>query len=112
MQIRVEPRNGVLIIRIVGRIDGSNVLDFEDTVRSATSGRECPIVIDCHELSFISSVGLRSVLQIARWQEALGEGFALCSLSPPVLRTFQTSGFHRIIWIHDDLEEALVAVKG
>ena len=110
MEISAEFRDDVLIVRVTGRIDGSNVLDFNAAVRSLRSGSECRVVIDCRDMPFISSAGLRGMLQIARSQKALGAGFALCSLSPPVTRILRTSGFDRIISIHGSLEEALEAL--
>ena len=112
MEISAEFRDDVLIVRVTGRLDGSTVLDLDAAVRSLASGSECQIVIDCHELSFIGSSGLRGMLQIARSQKAIGAGFALCSLSPPITRIFRTSGFDRIISIHDGLEVALEALEG
>ena len=111
MKISVEFRNDLLIVWVTGRLDGSSVLDFEAAVRSAASGRERPIIIECREMSFLSSAGLRAILLIARSQRAVGEGFAVCSTPPPVARAFRTSGFHRIVSAHDSLEEALKAVE-
>ena len=112
MKISVEYRIDLLIVRVSGRLDGSNVLDFDAAVRSAASGRERPIIIECRELSFLSSAGLRAILQIARSQSAVGEGFAVCSMPPPVARAFKTSGFDRIVSAYYSLEEAVEEVKG
>ena len=111
MKISTEYRNDLLIVRVAGRLNGSNALDFEAAVRSAASGRERPIVIDCRELSFLTSFGLRAILLLAWSYGTADEGFALCSLSPPVARTFRISGFDRVISVYASLEEALEAVK-
>ena len=66
MDISTENRNGALIARAVGRIDGANARDFEAAVQSAISASEGPVIIDCEDLSYISSAGLRAILLIAK----------------------------------------------
>ena len=112
MEIDADFRAGVLIAKAKGRIDGSNARDFDAAVQSATRGRQCPIVIDCQELTFLSSVGLRAILLIAQSQQARGAAFALCLPSTPVARTLRTSGFNRIISTFATLQQALDAIRG
>ena len=110
MEITTESENGVLIARAEGRIDGANARDFESAVLAAV--RECKgaFLIDCEELSYISSAGLRAMLLIAKALAKREVPFALCSLSDPVAEIFQISGFDQIISIHRSRDEALGAV--
>lgn len=111
MAIDTRFRNDVLIATATGRIDGSNVRDFEAALQSAVRGRKCPIVIDCRELFFLSSIGLRAILLIARSQKARDASFALCSMSAPLARTLRKTGISRIISTYATLQEALGAVR-
>ena len=112
MEITTESENGVLIARAEGRIDGANARDFESAVLAAV--RECKgaFLIDCEELSYISSAGLRAMLLIAKALAKREVPFALCSLSDPVAEIFQISGFDQIISIHRSRDEALGTVGG
>ena len=112
MEITTESENGVLIARAEGRIDGANARDFESAVLAAV--RECKgaFIIDCEELSYISSAGLRAMLLIAKALAKREVPFALCSLSDPVAEIFQISGFDQIISIHRSRDEALGTVGG
>ena len=62
MEISTETRNGALIAKAEGRIDGANARDFESAVQSAVRDCEVPVIIDCENLSYISSAGLRAIL--------------------------------------------------
>ena len=110
MEISTETRNGALIAKAEGRIDGANARDFESAVQSAVRDCEGPVIIDCENLSYISSAGLRAILLIAKTLGKRKVKFALCALSEPIAEIFQISGFDQIISTHSSRDEALAAV--
>lgn len=112
MQITTESENGVLIAEVRGRIDGTNAGEFERAVLGAAGESEGAIVLDCENLSYISSAGLRAVLLIAKGLAQRNVAFALCSLSGSVKEVFEVSGFDRIIATLGSRTEALGAVGG
>ncbi len=71
------------------------------------SGRA--VLIDCEELRFISSAGLRAVLMTAKMLMNRNARFALCSLSEPIRDVFRISGFDKVVAIHPSRTEALTA---
>lgn len=112
MEISTETSNGALIARAEGRIDGANARDFESAVQTAVRDCEGAFIIDCENLSYISSAGLRAILLIAKTLGKRQVKFALCSLSDPIAEIFQISGFDQIISTHSSRDEALAAVEG
>ena len=112
MEIITESKNGALMARAEGRIDGANARDFESAVQAAISECQGPVIIDCENLSYISSAGLRAILLIAKTLGKRQVKFALCSLSAPIAEIFQISGFDQIISTHPSQDDALAAVGG
>jgi len=112
MELHVETQNGTLITKAEGRIDGSNAGEFEDAMQVAISESGSAVVLDCEDLSYISSAGLRAVLRIAKDLQKRAVKFSLCSLSGPIQEVFQISGFDKIITIHDSRTGALAAFGG
>lgn len=112
MDIGTEIVDGALIAKPVGRIDGANASDFERVVRTAMRGHEGPVIVDCQGLTYISSAGLRVLMMIARNVGARDAAFAVCSLSGPIAKIFQISGFDRVIATRASRDEALVALHG
>jgi anti-anti-sigma factor len=53
-------------------------------------------------VDYISSAGLRAVIQTARAAQGKCE-LAICSLSAPVKRVFDMSGMQNIVKIHGEL---------
>ena len=110
MDVTTERKDGVLSVRVEGRIDGSTVLAFQEAIESAIADGDRAVIVDCEGLSYIGSAGLRTVLNIAKAVSNRDTRFALCSLSAPVQRIFENSGFDTIITIRPSPAEALAAV--
>lgn len=106
MQIRTETLDGTLIAFAAGRIDESSALDFKRSMQ-AVLGDENTVVVDCHEVTEVSSAGLSAFLLIARELQEQGVKFALCSLEPRIRYLFEMTGFDKIIPVHATREGAL-----
>ncbi len=112
MEMSTDRQDDVLSIRVVGRIDGSNAIAFQEATRTAVEGRDRAMIMDCEELSYVSSAGLRAVLMTAKTLSNRDVRFALCALSDHVLEIFEKSGFDKIIAIHQSKAEALLSLNG
>ena len=108
MQVQIEPQDGVLVVAVEGRIDGTNAMQFQSTVHDGLGDDTGPLLIDCKDLAYISSAGLRAFLLIARTLQRREGRFAICSLPDMIAQIFQTSGFDQIIAVHAVREEALL----
>ncbi len=106
----IETMDGALIARAEGRIDASNSPEFEAALLAAIEDRDGPVIIDCAELSYISSAGMRAILLIAQILEERVLPFAVCSLCEEIAELFEISGFDQVIDTHGSLKEALAAV--
>lgn len=112
MNITTEQRDKITIVYAAGRLDFGNAKNFQSTMESLFEAGEKAIVVDCSELEYISSAGLRVFLICARLASKTTVGFAVCSLSPLVKDVFDISGFGNIMPICSDLESALATVEG
>jgi anti-sigma B factor antagonist len=102
MDVTQETRSGWHVLAVRGRADSSNADELEDALRSAVEqhGR---VAVDLAALDYISSAGLRAVIQAARAAEGRKTEFAVCSLSAPVKKVFDMSGMHHILRVHGEL---------
>ena len=101
-----------LVIRAGDRLDSANALDFHNQLGLAIETTQRAVVVDMEELIYISSAGLRVILQVSKELERRSVRFAICSLSKPVREVFEVSGFDRVIDIRPSRAEALAAVNG
>jgi len=102
IQMTEETRNGWRVVTVTGRADSEGADALEAALRSAVEGND-KVVADFKGLNYISSAGLRSVLQAARAAQTRGSEFAVCGLTEFVRKVFDTSGLNQILRIHGEL---------
>ncbi len=102
IQSTQELRSGWCVVGVTGRADGECAEALEAVLRKAVEDN-AKVAADFSALDYISSAGIRAVLQAARAAEGRQSEFAVCSLSPPVKKVFDMSGLHHILRIHGEL---------
>ncbi len=100
MEVTTERQGGILSICVDGRIDGSNVVEFEEAIREAIGDDDRVVIMDLENLRYISSAGLRAVLLTGKTLKGGGAELVLCSLSEPIRKVFEISGFDTLFAIH------------
>ena len=113
MNFRVERLGSVTVVVAAGRLDFSAAAGFQSEVEklSGTADGTTVLVIDCAELEYVASAGLRVFLLAARICQRDGRYFAACALQHAVREVFELSGFGRIIPLHPDRDAALSAAQ-
>lgn len=109
MEINQEKQNQVNIVSLKGRLDASTSPELETTLNGLIAAGETKILVDCRELEYISSAGLRVLLASAKQTKKHNGSISLCSLSPNVKQVFEISGFTSIFPISATREEAVRA---
>jgi anti-sigma B factor antagonist len=102
IQLTQETRSGWWVVGVQGRADAEAADELEGALRAALESHP-KVAADFGKLDYISSAGLRAVIQAARAAQAGNAEFAVCSLSTPVKKVFDMSGMHHILRIHGEL---------
>lgn len=102
IQLTQETRSGWCVVGVRGRADADSADELEGALKAALE-QNSKVAADMAALDYISSAGLRAVLQAARAAEARNAEFAVCSLSAPVQKVFNMSGMHHVLRIHGEL---------
>jgi anti-sigma B factor antagonist len=98
MEIVESARNGWHIVAVKGRVDGLMTATLERTLVAAVDGHS-QVAVDCSSIDYISSEGLRSILQAARAAQAAGRAFILFAPSARASQVFALTRLHHIITI-------------
>ena len=112
MQLTVEDLgNGVTRAVLVGRLDieGANAVDMRFNV---LAGSKRALVVDMADVSFLASMGLRTLITCARSISSKGGRMAIAAPQEGVLKVLTTSGADEIIAIHPTLDSAILFVAG
>ncbi len=93
LNITMNEQEGRLIAVLVGDLDNAASSLAERGLAPVFERTDCDVVIDCTELNYISSSGLRIVLNIFKHTRSNGHKAILKSLSDDVKEVFDLSGF-------------------
>ena len=100
IQLVQERRDGWYVVGVRGRADAEAADELETTLRTAVD-QNPRVAVNFWSLSYISSAGLRAILQGARAAEAKGVEFVVCSPSDPVKKVLDMSGMHHVMKIQE-----------
>lgn len=88
--VEYQFKDGVLIISLAGRVDSSNAPRVEEIVKAAVAQYSTDhVVLDCDDLDYLSSAGLRVVLRLAK----LSGNFEIINVPSAVYEVFDMTGF-------------------
>ena len=107
MEIKVEREGGALVAMTEGRVDGANAREFHEALQSIIDETDRTVILDMGGLTYISSAGLRAILQTARTLKRQNGRLAVCALSDSVNEVFRVSGFDKIIDTYPSSDEAI-----
>jgi anti-anti-sigma factor len=102
IQVTEETKEDWRIVAVTGRADSEAADQLEEALRAAIASHP-KVAADFSKLDYISSAGLRAVIQAARASQAKEATFAVCALSPNVKKVFDMSGLHHILRIQGEL---------
>jgi anti-anti-sigma factor len=98
--------SGILEISLSGRMDivGTQQIDLKFT--ALTSTRKAQILVDLANVSFIASIGIRTLISSAKAQKQRGGSMVLYKPNSQVEEVLRTTGIDAIIPIAHDLDAA------
>ena len=111
LEIKNEILNDVLIVHLTGRLDGITSKSFTEKTSLPEYVSQARIVLNCKDLNYISSEGLRVMLTSAKRAKSLGGGLTLCAVNPSVNEVMVISGFINLLGAHAGVDEAIKALS-
>lgn len=99
MEINITNEAQNTIVRISGELDTVATTEQAGELQQVLDVADKAIVLDCTDLEYISSAGLRFFMQLKRESEAKGGSIRICHLNEDVADIFRMSGFQNIFEI-------------
>ena len=79
------------VVTLAGRFDGAGAVAFDQQLRPMEN-RPTPLVLDFSGVSYLSSAGIRSLVQLEKKLRTRGARLILVALQSPVMQTLEMSG--------------------
>ncbi|MBR2239585.1 MAG: STAS domain-containing protein [Prevotella sp.] len=96
MEIKIQPNGQETTVQLIGLLDTTTISEQADELQKVLDIADQALVMDCSELEYISSAGLRFFMQLKRETEAKGGKIRIINLNEDVADIFRMSGFHNI----------------
>jgi anti-sigma B factor antagonist len=107
MEITEKNTEKCMIIGIQGRLDTISSTVFEKRLTELLDNQITRILVNCSQMEYISSSGLRTLLIAQKRITPANGKFVICGMSENIHEIFAISGFTQIFEIYPGEEEAL-----
>lgn len=110
INLRVENRqvSGHIVVVVSGRMDAENASVFENECMQCIAEGHTTLIADVGGLTYISSIGLRSFISVAKTVQSKGGALRLCGLKGLVKQVFEITGLLQIFAVYDSVESAVL----
>lgn len=109
MEITIKEHKRVAVVEASGRIDSSTAAQFEQALSQAMEKGHKNVVLDLAQVDFLSSAGLRAMVNARKSLQALGGNLSLAQPSARVVDTLDIAGLNVLFDFYPDRESAIGA---
>jgi len=96
-----------VVLLVSGRMDAEAAPEFEDQCKACIAEGRTVLVDDLGELKYVSSMGLRSFISVAKTLQAKGGALRLCRLGGLVKQVFEITGLLVLFQVYESVDAAL-----
>lgn len=101
MNITITEQGERLIVALSGELDNTASRNAEKELEPVMTQDSHDVLIDCEELEYISSSGLRLLLNIYKHQTTIGKRAIVAHLSDYIKDVFSVGGFLTIFEVEE-----------
>jgi anti-sigma B factor antagonist len=109
MNIKQESAGNIVILALNGRLDTLNFSLLENELNQLVEKNQKDIILDCQNMDYVSSSGLRILLKALKQVKAVQGRFTICNLQPQIIQIFKISGFDHLFELYPVRNEAIAS---
>lgn len=99
MEVHITESEGTMTARLVGRLDTPAAVEVTREIQPLLDHADRTIILDCSEMTYISSSGLRIFLTLRKAAAANGGKIIIEGLSSEIRQVFMMTGFLQLFEI-------------
>ncbi|MBO4250898.1 MAG: STAS domain-containing protein [Paludibacteraceae bacterium] len=93
MKVTIENEGNILVARLAGRLDTAAAAEITPDFQALAEQADKHIVLDCTDLAYISSSGLRLFLTLRKESAAKGGKLQVRNINADIRQIFMMTGF-------------------
>ena len=101
MNIEINKLDDVTTVKMIGRLDTAAAQEATKDIEALEAEASGTIIIDCSDLSYISSSGLRIFLSLRKAAATKGGNIIVKAISSDIRQVFMMTGFLNLFQIED-----------
>lgn len=110
MDVTVTPKENCDLVELKGRIDSFTAPQLSDTLIDITQQNIYKIILDMTDVSYVSSAGLRVLIDIQKKCKKLNQGeIVLVNTPQRVYETLELAGFIPLFRLFNNVNSAIAA---
>lgn len=107
MDIKTSELKRVTLFEVNGRIDSTNANELGDALNAAIDAGRTQIVLDLEQVEYMSSAGLRELVNALKKVKRGTGDLRLASIAPRVMEVLELAGLDTIFEIFENQVEAV-----
>ena len=104
LELKKEVFGVWILFSLKGRLDAKTAPDLDKEMLPEIAKR-LDIVLDVSELEYISSMGIRSLVQAAKKTAEVNHRVAICGMRPEVKEVVEVSGVNAFLDVYDKVSD-------
>ena len=93
MEVKINKENNVSTVQLIGRLDTPASQEVSEQLEPLMADASGTIVLDCTEMSYISSSGLRIFLSLRKAAASQGGKIIVMNITDDIRQVFMMTGF-------------------
>lgn len=93
MNAKIEEIDGKYVATLVGEMDTAAAVEAEEVLKPLYNSDGKDVIIDCTDLEYIASSGLRILLSILKGAKATGSNVVMKGVNDDIKNVFKLTGF-------------------
>ena len=93
MSAKIKEIDGKYVATLIGEMDTAAATEAEEVLKPLYQSNGKDVIIDCTDLEYIASSGLRILLSILKGAKACGSKVVLRNVNDDIKNVFKLTGF-------------------
>lgn len=99
MEIKITKNDEQMLVVMNGSLDTLAAEQVEPQIQEIEAAATLPITIDCTQLDYIASSGLRLLLRLRKAAAAAGNKVTLCTVNENIMEVLKVTHFDKMFII-------------
>lgn len=101
---QIIKEDGKTIIKTAARIDTMNAAQFEQDIQPALADGGVEIILDCSDLTYMASSGLRVIQKTMRTVMQHKGDFKMVNVNPEIYKVLAMTGFTKFMKVEKKID--------